>query len=251
MVEDRNVGKWSHQMVAKTAKAGFVFKSALLGASMLTLAGMAMAETTSPAAPTAPAHAVTTSTTTAPTTTTSTTAAPATTAPIAAPATAPKAAVAAPGATDKSAAEKAPTDKVPTLRTDKMDKSGSEKPNKVTLATEPHRLSGAVEAAYEKVKSATVVAKETLTKDGKALLAAVDDEIAAVKKKYDGASTEAKEHWGKQATTLKTARDKLAQQIEALNAAKAENWEAARKGVENAYRDLSAGVSAALGKLKA
>jgi hypothetical protein len=122
---------------------------------------------------------------------------------------------------------------------------------KTAKVGEQHSLSVAAEAAFEKIKTATVAAKDGLAKDGKALLSAVDEDIAAAKKKVEAAGGDAKEQWAKQGAALKTFRDKLAAQIEALGAAKAEGWEAARKGVEGAYNELSAGIAAASGKPKA
>lgn len=198
-------------MVAKISNSAFSFKSVLLGASMLTLGAVAAAQAATPAAP-APVAAPVAVTTPAPTP-----------APIA-----------------TQAAPKADTSKAETVKTDKTAKVG-----------EQHRLSPAAEAAFEKIKAATVAAKDGLAKDGKALLSAVDEDIAAAKKKLETAGADAKEHWAKQGAALKASRDKLAAQIDALGVAKAEGWEAARKGVENAYHELSAGVAAALSKPKA
>jgi hypothetical protein len=148
-------------------------------------------------------------------------------------------AVTAPAPTATQAPLKADASKGDTVKTDKTAKVGDQ-----------HRLSSAAEAAFEKIKAATVAAKDGLAKDGKALLSAVDEDIAAAKKKIEAAGGDAKEQWAKQGAALKTSRDKLAAQIEALGAAKAEGWEAARKGVEGAYNELSAGIAAASGKPK-
>lgn len=148
-------------------------------------------------------------------------------------------AVTAPAPTATQAPLKADTAKADTVKTDKTAKVG-----------EQHRLSPAAEAAFEKIKAATVAAKDGLAKDGKALLSAVDEDIAAAKKKVEAAGGDAKEHWAKQGAALKTSRDKLAAQIEALGVAKADGWDAARKGVEGAYNELSAGIAAVSGKPK-
>lgn len=197
-------------MVAKISNSGFSFKSVLLGASMLTLGAVAAAQAATPVA----------------------------SAPTAVPTAAPVA-VTAPAPTATQAPLKADASKADTVKTDKTAKVG-----------EQHGLSSAAEAAFEKIKAATVAAKDNVAKDGKALLSAVDEDIAAAKKKLETAGAGAKEQWVKQGAALKASRDKLAAQIEALGAAKADGWEAARKGVEGAYNELSAGIAGVSGKPK-